>query len=94
MQHSIDKLTTVFQNISRMTWFTTISQTPSLASTSFPNPSIHITGNTKQNLPAKTPLLDLLPTSPNPNPTLPSLTPSPAMVLYSPGRRIATPAPP
>src|SRR5882672_2587778 len=91
MQHSVDRLTTVWRNISRTIWFTTTSRTPSKDSVFLHNSLIPVIGNAAQKFPTKMALPDLPETNPNTNPTHPSPTLSLAKVLRIPNRR-TTPA--
>src|SRR5882672_7133933 len=68
--HSADRLTMDLPNKSRMTWSTTISQTPSQDSESSFKLSMHDIGNDAVKFPAKPEHPDLPETSPNPSPTL------------------------
>src|SRR5882724_3536955 len=90
MQHSVDRLTMDLPNISKTIWSTTTSQTPSQDSKNLSKPSMHDTGNEKENSPAKPELPDLLETTQNTSPTLTSLTTSPAKVLPIPSRTTTT----
>src|SRR5467141_858508 len=81
--HSADRLSMDLPNESRMTWSTMISRTPSQDSESSFKLSMHDTGNDTVKFPMKPEHLDLLETSPNPNPPQTSQTTSPAKALQS-----------
>src|SRR5882672_9961371 len=88
-QHSADRLIMDWPNVSKMTWSTTTSQTPSQDSTDSFKLSMLNTGNEKENSPAKTPLPVLPETSQTTNPILPN--PITSLANPSPSRR-TTPA--
>src|SRR5882724_11654127 len=87
MQHSDDRLTPDPPNGSKMIWSTMTNPTPFLAFGNSFKLSTPDTGNDVEKSPVKLALLNLLETSPNPSPTNPSQTTSPAKVLC-PNRRI------
>src|SRR5882724_11942426 len=92
MQHSIDRLTMDFPNVSKMIWSTTTIQTPLQDSKNSSKLSTHDTGNEMENSPTKPELPDLLETSPNRSLTLTGPTTSLANILPIPSRRATTPA--
>src|SRR5882672_2090016 len=87
MQHSVDRLITVWRNVSRTIWFTTTSRTPSKDSVFLHNSLVPVIGNAVWKSSAKTALLDLPETNLNTNPTHPSPTSSLEKVLRIPSRR-------
>src|SRR5882672_8248541 len=83
MQHSIDRLTTDWPNVSKRIWSTTTSQTPSQDSANSSKLLMLDTGNVKENSPAKPTLPALLETSQTtnlipPNPITSLANPSPS----------------
>src|SRR5467141_3883189 len=89
-QHSTDRLTTDWPNVSKMTWSTTTSQTPSQESADLFKLLMLNTGNVKENSPTKHTLPVLLETSQTTN----LIPPNPITSLEnpSPSRRTTNPA--
>src|SRR5882724_3568073 len=87
MQHSDDRLTPDSPNISKTIWSTMTNPTPFPAFGNSFRLSTLDTGNDVEKSPVKLALPNPPETSPNPSPTNPSQTTSPAKVLH-PNRRI------
>src|SRR5882672_610188 len=90
MQHSADRLTMDWPNISKTIWSTTTSRTLSQDSTNSSKLSMLNTGNERENSPAKPALLVLPESSQVTDPILPNLITS--LANQSPSRRTTTPA--
>src|SRR5882672_9753614 len=79
-QHSTDRLTTDWPNVSKTTWSTTTSRTPSQDSTDSSKLSMLDTGKKQENSPMKTALLAL----PEKSQTTNLIPPNPISSLENP----------